>query len=163
MEKRLNKCGRLFALARACFAISSLAVILIPYLQYADVKIKKALSSAVAIMFWAGMVFGAIFSWLSAVRSRKIRESAKEKGVNKDGKMPGVFCFQKKPLSIVLYVVIILGIILSLSDIFYNWISEFIMFPCIAVTIMAFVLHCQIDGRSYRAYVFLKEGKNDVN
>lgn len=52
-----------------------------------------------------------------------------------------------------------------ISDMFFHYINKFVMFPVISITFFAFVVHCVVDGKSYKIYKnankHIKEGNEN--
>ena len=48
-----------------------------------------------------------------------------------------------------------------ISDLILRWLPDDALFPILAGTLMAFVIHSVIDGKNFKAYKILKEGMHN--
>ncbi len=62
---------------------------------------------------------------------------------------------------LILYGATVMGLVLIITDIIFDYIPETAMFPILSVTILSFTVHCVIDGKYYKAYKLIKESVND--
>lgn len=141
-----------FIVVFSSFTLSTLALILIPFLQYLPEKGEVALSYFSASLFWGGIVIGcASFKFVSTILRRYISRFADN--INFDcQKYPGIITFSAKPFSIICYIVLVLGICLMISDMIFHYVPQFVMFPVISIVFFSFVMHCITDGRNYKFY-----------
>ena len=163
MARRDRGSGLFFVITFASFALSSVALLLIPFISAADDRTKKLLTVIVAGMFWVGMAVGIMSTWLTNSALRHMRHWVYTSGLMDRPKLPGVITFTPKALNIIIYVIFIAGLGLMISDLIVRWASEYLMFPIISATLYVFVIHSVIDGKNYKAYRIVKDGMHNEN
>lgn len=112
----------------------------------------------VAGLFWGGMLFGLLLFVLATVKFRKHRSLAYERGLVKRQPLPGILTFRAGKRQLALYLILAAGLICIGTDIWLHWAPDYVMFPILSATVIAFVLHCFLDGRNHQVYEKLKEG-----
>ena len=163
LVKRRDKYRLYFVFTFVAFAISFASLIAIPFVQMSDEHAKKIAIYMIALLFWLGLIIGIISTWFTNINLQRIRHKVYTSGMMERPKLPGVITITKKPVNIILYSFVIIGLVLMISDLISHWIPEFIMFPIISFTLYAFVIHSVIDGKNYKAYRIIKEGMHNEN
>lgn len=138
-----------------CFAVSALSLSAIPLIQ---VKERGPAVIAVAAVFWGALLAGLAVFLLASAKFRKYREQLYQRGKLKRQPLPGILSFRARPLQLTLYLIVAAGAACAVTDILRHWVPGALMFPILSVTMLAFVLHCFLDGRDYQAYAKMKEG-----
>lgn len=140
-----------------CFFVSFFSLDFILLLNSLDEKTQKVVGYIIAAVFWLFLAAGiACVIWTKSSYIL-IRKKVTDLGLYKMQKYPGIITFSKDIPNIVIYVITGLGIVLSISDMIFNWISQYLMFPIISITLFLFVLHCIIDGENFKIYKIIKE------
>ena len=163
MPKKKKRYRMFFVLTLLSFAMAAIALLLIPWLSVQDEANGKTALYLTALMFWLGMIVGIAGTWITNSGLRKIRVRAYSSGKMTPPNLPGMLMFFARPISLVLYLIVLVGVGLIVSDMIRSWVPEKIMFPVLSVTLYAFVVHSVIDGKNYRAYRIMKEGMYNDN
>lgn len=142
-------------------AISSASLSLIPFIVGFEEGKNKVIAYVVAAIFWLGILLTMIASHFTKRTLKRYREKLIAHGCVKRHQPIGIFGFSKDWRMWVLYVLMIFGLTLIVSDIIFGYVPELIMFPVISVTILSFAVHCVVDGRNYKAYKLIKEIVNN--
>lgn len=157
MQKQLSRMRSAIIWMILFYGMASLSLFFLSLMPVLNEKTQTVLGYTVAIVFWSGMLLGsAILVILSCLR-RKLKKRVK----GYQQRLPGIVSYTKERFHIVLYITILIGMTLMVSDIVHHWISSYVMFPIISITLFLFIIHCIIDGRNYKIYKLLKEGAND--
>lgn len=152
MNRVVRRARLPFIVMFSSFAVSSLALILIPFLLYLPEKAEVVLSYVSAFLFWAGIIVGCVASkYIDTILLRYISREADNIDFDFQ-KYPGVITFSKKPLSLICYIILGIGICLMISDIIFHYVPQLVMFPVIAIVFFLFVMHCITDGKNYKFY-----------
>lgn len=153
---RISLIATIIAMAMSCSALC-----LIPFTLPSVADKNITFAYIIAAIFWIGIItaFSAILA--TKIILNKYYKRLVLRGVIKEQTFPGAFNFSFIKPRIVLYLVILIGIILIITDIIWIYVPEMIMFPIIAITILSFTLHCVIDGKYYKVYKLIKESFNN--
>ena len=162
MSRQLKAVKEPFIIGFICFAFSAIALGVIPFLQLLPDNSEKNIKYVIAGLFWLGLIIG-----ITAVISAKRFMQSYEKQLISDGKYkksdyPGIMSFSSDVKHIIIYMLCIVGIIIIISDIIWNYVSEYIMFPILSVVFFTFMMHCIVDGRNYKLFKAIKEGMDKV-
>ena len=135
--------------------IASGSISLIPLISDGENDIFK--TTIIALLFWLGLFFvllmiGIVASMLRKYRVQYITEQKMKKQI-----LPGCIFFSLNFKSCLIYMVIIIGLALSITDIIWNYIPELIMCLVLSITILSFLVHSVIDGKYYKVYKIMKE------
>lgn len=117
----------------------------------------------VAGVFWGSILLGLLLFVLASVQFRKHRLLAYERKLVNRQTLPGVFTFRSGRGRIALYLILAAGLICIGTDLWLHWAPDYVMLPILSATVIAFVLHCFLDGRNHQAYEKLKEGMKNGN
>ncbi len=143
--------GSIFA-----FLLSSAAICLIPFLTRAQQR--SAMSVLLGVLFWLGIIAGGVLIFLCS-RMRKNVERIIEKPNESAKKKIGFISFKFSIGRIILYAVCVIGLVLIVTDLIFEYATLYLMAPIISLTFFAWVLHCILDGKNYYIYSLVKEGK----
>ena len=143
------------AVSLGFFVLSALSLSAIPLIE---VKEHSPGVIAVAAVFWGGLLLGLALFFLASAKFRKYRNRAYERRLLQRQPLPGALTFRAAPSSLVLYLILAASVVCVVTDLIWHWAPGAVMFPILTVTLTAFVLHCFLDGRDYRAYAKMKEG-----
>ncbi len=161
----MEKYKRLFIAEFITFGISATSLIIIPFFDLFSTKVQDILGCVFAAIFWCGIISGLILVKIISNIKYIMKLNYPSKRFDVKQKFPGIINFDLIPQKIVLYAIILLGFILMVSDMIFHYINKFVMFPVIAITFYAFVVHCVIDGKSYNMYKkankLIKEGNEN--
>lgn len=138
-----------------CLAAAALSLCAIPLIRVEDHGPGLFI---VAGLFWGGMLVGLLLFVLASVKFRKHRLLAYERKLVEKQPLPGIFTFRSGKKQLALYLVIAAGLICIVTDIWLRWAPDYLMYPILSATVIAFTLHCFLDGRNYQVYNKLKEG-----
>lgn len=161
----MDKYKKLFIAEFLSFGLSAVSLLLIPFWDLFPVKIQTICSYVFASVFWCGLIAGLVLVKMISGIKYAVRINYFSKSFDENQRLPGIINFELKPLKIVLYSLIVLGIILMVSDMIFHYINNFVMFSVIAITFYSFVVHCVVDGKSYKIYKnankHIKEGNEN--
>ena len=143
------------------FFISACSFLITPTVSNLSENAHKSTTIVISGMFWIGLIFGIAMTVVTNVNMRHMRYKAYETGKLKRRSLPGALMFSNNIIHILLYVVIIVGISVLISDLVLRWLPNDAVLPILAVTYFVFVIHSIIDGKNYMAYKIIKEGKRD--
>lgn len=153
LHLRLIRKNILFTVISLFLSTSILNII--PYIQFQEGLLKRCLIFISAFLFWSGIVMAVLFSKKTKDFLWSIKISYKLDFLGP----PGIVNFSKK--HIMLYLVFLVGLVLMISDMIFNYISMYIMFPIISIVFFSFAIHCIVDGKVYKNYKIVRDGKND--
>ena len=109
----------------------------------------------IAATFWLSILAVIVFSFSTRrLLNKHYKELMRKQKIAQ--RVPGVLHFSLKMPNIVIYAVTVVGVILMVTDIIFGYIAEAIMFPVVSITLVAFILHCVIDGKYYKVYQYMK-------
>lgn len=152
MPKQLSKMRKGLILMTLFFGVASLSLSLLSLMPLLNDTAQIRLAYGVAITFWSGMVAGCI----CLIRVDMLRKELKGRKKRRRWRPPGIVAFSIDKPHMVLYGGILLGLTLMVSDMIKHWISSYVMFPIISITLFVFIVHCIIDGNNYKTYKILK-------
>ena len=155
IEKRV---GSPIWLTIVLFAISFFSLSAIPFCQNLTGTGQRISGYIVAALFWFFLMLGFLFVFFTKRRQQAVRRRLKSMGLIRAHQPPGIISFSLRPLSIILYIAFLIEILLIVSDMIFHWVSGYIMFPIISVTLFTFMLHCMVDGENYKVYQVIKKG-----
>lgn len=141
--------------------LSSFSLSVIPFIPKMENEKTSVISYVIAAIFWVGLILTLITSYLTKRMLSRVREKMIAKGHLNGNSLPGVISFSLQGKNIFLYALTVLGGILVITDIIYNYVPEMMMFPILSLTVLSFELHCILDGRNYKVYKLIKESVND--
>ncbi len=154
----VKKLDRLFIIMAASFAVSAGVLAFIPLIQLLPQKLGDAASIAIGALFWIGLAVGIAMT----VRISGLRRSVEEKipaiKSRMKRKLPGAVSFEKRLEHLIVYGIFAVSFILIILDIVFGFITEYVMFPVIALAYLSFVAHCIIDGKNFKVYRVLRKG-----
>lgn len=157
METDVKKAKVTFTLTLIFSVISSVSISFISLTSGIREGENNLLAYCIAIAFWGGILLSIVMSFITrALLLPHYRELIDKKCVSPQ-RAAGIISFSANKTSVALYVIIIVGVLLCASDIMFDYLAEKIVFPVISVTILAFLLHCVIDGKCYKVYKYIKE------
>lgn len=163
MHEKQQRYGTYFLLTLGCFAISAVALALIPFLQFLKESGQSVFRIIIAAAFWAGLLVGIFSTFITNAGMSGARRRVYKAGKLEKSKLPGIVSFSIRPLSVITYAVFFCGAALAVSEIITHWLPEFVLFPILGITLFAFAFHCVIDGKNYKVYRIIKEGMHDDN
>lgn len=143
----------------AAFAVSSAALLFIPFTAGIRKNHSNVAAYVIAAVFWIGLLTGIVLSVVTAAVMRKHKQN--HMATKYRDHIPGAFRFQTKPAFVAMYAVIIVGILLMISDIFFNFMPQTMMLPVVSATVFTFELHCVLDGKNYWMYKKSKESEKN--
>ena len=158
MNQMAKKAGFPLLITVIAFAISFFSLCAIPLIQNANDTGQSPLQYLIAAVFWLFLLLGILSIFLTKHVHRTIRRKAKKRGLLPARRLPGIITFSMKPISIALYAVVFIGIVMIVTDILFQWASQYLMFPTVSCTLFAFALHCVVDGENYHVYTLVKKG-----
>lgn len=161
MHRCLKKAKQSLAIALISAAVSSLSLSFIPFTSGIEEAKSNTAAYAIAAAFWIGLLLMLIATFVTQRALSGVLDKMVSKKKMKRQKLPGIICFSFGGKRLMLYAVAAVGLILSITDIAYNYIPERVMFPIISVTILSFIIHCVVDGKYYKVYKLIKESVND--
>ncbi len=109
-------------------------------------------------VFWGGMLLGLAFFVLASVKFRKHRATAYERKLVRRQPLPGALTFRLRADRLALDGIIAAGLVRIGTVLRFHWAPDYLMFPILSTTMIAFALHCFLDGRNHQVYEKLKEG-----
>ena len=143
------------------YGVSALAIVMIAMTQHLVEAARQPFQIVVALMFYVGLLVG-IVATVKVSRMRQVMQKRSAK-VNSllTQRAPGVISFKVGVINIVLYSVFAAGLIICVVDILTHSVNSTAMFGVIAVTYLAFVMHCIVDGKNYKIYKLLMKGEKN--
>ena len=138
-----------------CFVAAALSLCAIPLIR---VDKHGPGLYIVAGVFWGGMLIGLLLFALASVKFRKHRLLAYERKLVEKQPLPGIFTFRSGKKQLALYLFLAACVICIGTDIWLRWAPNYLMYPILSATVIAFALHCFLDGRNHQVYEKLKEG-----
>lgn len=156
-----EKLKRILIMETSGFSMSSAAVFCIPFIDLLPGLACAVFKIIAAILFWLGTaLWCAVVIYSKPVLNLSQNEASRRQARELKGP-PGIFRFSVKKSRVIIYLLIISGIAVIISDMVFNLISEFIMFPILSISFFLFAVHCVIDGKVFNIYKLTKEGTND--
>ena len=157
--KRLEKeVGMPIWLTMAAFAVSFFSLSAIPFTQHLTDTGQRISGYIIAGTFWLFFIIGLLIVFFTKRRQQTARRKLKSLGLLKAHQPPGIISFSISPLTVTIYLIFLLGLIVTISDIILRWVPGYIVFPVLSITLFAFMLHCVVDGESYKVYKVIKKG-----
>ena len=146
------------------FGVSCFSILLIPLAARASGTASAVLGMILSGVFWGFMILG----FTAVARTERelypLRKKLRAKGLRVKQKMPGLFTLNfDRPRSL-LYLGILIGLVLSISDILLDYIPETMMLLILSLTMFALAVHGVIDGRNYKTVLLFAsslEGKHE--
>lgn len=138
-----------------CFAAAALSLCAIPLIRVDE---RGPGLYIVAGVFWGGMLLGLLLFAIASIKFRKHRLLAYERKLVEKQPLPGIFTFRSGKKQLALYLILAAGLVCIGTDIWLHWAPDYVMFPILSATVIAFALHCFLDGRNHQVYEKLKEG-----
>lgn len=161
MEATIKKIKVLLLATVFCVLIPCLALASVPVIGFAPDKARAVMETIVGALLWIGIVVSVTMSLMIRMYLLKLKRRTSIERQFKRQKLPGILTFIPRPNHLILYGIFVIGVVLIVTDIIFEYISQFVMFPILAVTIFAFAMHCIVDGKLYRLYKSIKEGKKN--
>jgi len=163
ISKNIKKSRATLIATIVAMIISSASLSFIPLVSDFDIKSNSWLIFAIALAFWMGIFVSLLTAFMTKIFLSRERENLVNKGIIKKKKLPGAFSFKVGLINIIIYSITGIGLVVIVSDIFFGYMTEIIMFPIITLTLISFSLHCVLDGKYYEVYKTIKESaKNDA-
>lgn len=159
--RNISKC--LIVSTITAFAVSSIAIACIPLMDVIPAGVSKIITYIIGAIFWIGLLAGIGLSAYSKTALYRPRRYFQMHHLIHRRRYPGIAYFDLTVPKIALYALCVVGLILIVCDLIFQFIPGMVMFPVIAATIFAFELHCIVDGVNYKIYKLLKEGIEDEN
>ena len=151
--KRIEKeIGLSIWLTIVSFAVSFLSLSAIPLSQHLTDKGQRITGYIIAAIFWLFLIVGFLIVFLTKRRQQTVRRKLKSMRLLRAHQSPGIISFSLSPLTITIYMIFMIGLIVVISDMIFHWVPGYIMFPIISITLVAFMMHCVIDGENYKIY-----------
>ncbi len=141
--------------------IGSFSISFISIIPDFEEETSNAVRLIIGIAFWVGILGAIIASAVTAVALKKEYKRLVASGEMKKQRLPGIFSFGKEANNLCIYALILFGLIMIVTDIIFEYVPQAAMFPLISITILAFSLHCVMDGKYYKAYKLVKESENN--
>lgn len=161
----MDKYKKLIIAEFVTFGLSALSLLAIPFLDLLSAKVQMVCGYIFAAAFWCSLIAGFILTKIISNIKYIVKINYSSINFDENQKLPGIINFEIKPMKLVLYFLIVLGFVLMISDMFFQYINKFVMFPVISVTFYAFAVHSVIDGKSYKIYInankHIKEGNEN--
>jgi len=156
MIKKFSLCYNITVIG---YILSAIAILFVPISDITDNGKIGAFSIIVAIVFWLGLVWGTLSLIILTKLRHKLRARMPSLIVKIPKKFPGIMNFSMNIRHLILYAVILIGIVIIILDLILGFANQYLMFPVIAGTYSAFIMHCMIDGKNYQIYKILKKGE----
>ena len=144
------------------FFVAFFSLSMLVFIPKVEETYQMVIGYSVAIVFWSSLSFGCTFCIRTNLAVKRLLMGCSKEEISKKSKIPGVMSFSGNIYHLILYLVIVIGVILIISDLVNSWISSNIMFPVISITMFSFAMHCIVDGSNYKIYKQMKEGRNNV-
>lgn len=158
MNRTIEMIKQPFLVGFISFIVSSVSLGIIPFVQFLPDKLEKITNYIVAALFYLGLIIGGFAIKNAKNRMYRWRRRLMAERQIKKQRLPGIITFSTDIKHIVLYTICVLGILVMVSDMFFHYISEYIMFPILSVVLFTFALHCIVDGENYKLFKAIKEG-----
>ena len=158
MRRIEKEVGMPIWLTMAAFAVSFFSLSAIPFTQHLTDTGQKISGYIIAGAFWLFLLIGLLLAFFTKGRQQTVRRKLKTMGLLRAHQPPGIISFSISPLTVTIYLIILVGLIVTISDIIWHWVPGTIMFPILSITLFAFVLHCVVDGENYKVYKVIKKG-----
>ena len=140
------------------FGISGVSLLVIPFIDLMPEGIQRVVAIAVAVLFWAGIVFGFVLVCCVHFSMREMRYKADVMDKFSISRIPGVIRLSNQLPQVILYAVILIGMTCLITDIIWRWIPPILFYPIVSITFLLFAFHSIIDGNNFKAYITIKEG-----
>ena len=142
-------------------ALSSFSLSLIPFTSGFEEGESNVIAYVIAAVFWICLLLtlGAAYSTRKTLYRYRVRLIMN--GYIRKHQPIGIISFSKDWRMLILYGVTVVGLVLIITDIIFDYVPETVMFPIISVTILSFTVHCVVDGKYYKAYKLIKESVNN--
>ena len=157
-KKTIDMAKITISTAFVSFAVSSASLFMIPFLQLFSDKAEAFLGYAVAALFWLGLVFGILSSTGAGFFMKKRKKRLIAENKFRKQKLPGIITFSLDLKRLALYAVCLISTILLVTDLIFGYMSEYVMFPLLALLFLSFTVHCIVDGENYKLYLTIKKG-----
>lgn len=158
MNRTIEMIKQPFLVGFISFIVSSVSLGIIPFVQFLPDKLEKITNYIVAALFYLGLIIGGFAIKNAKNRMYRWRRRLMAERQFKKQRLPGIITFSTDIKHIVLYAICVLGILVMVSDMFFHYISEYMMFPILSVVLFTFALHCIVDGENYKLFKAIKEG-----
>ena len=158
MRRIEKEVGMPIWLTMAAFAVSFFSLSAIPFTQHLTDTGQKISGYIIAAVFWLFLLIGLLIVFFTKERQQTARRKLKSMGLLRAHQPPGIISFSISPLTVTIYLIFLIGFIVTISDIILHWVPGYIMFPIFSITLFAFMLHCVIDGENYKVYQVIKKG-----
>lgn len=151
MRHMKKKMKRQLMIPLCCFALTSLAILIMPFTASSETGMQQGLGYAAGILFWAGLVSGIITFIAVNRKNRKFIREQKEKG-----NLPaGRWFFRNQPAAVVdsLLIVSLTATIIIAAGASFGSVPEIIF---LLVLVTTAYLHFLVNGNLF-TYILLKE------
>ena len=153
MDRDLKK-ARMFLMSNAILALAApLSLGMITLFNDGN---SNSIQFALAVIFWVCLLACIVIPFFI----RKVLGTYVKKA-KIDSRLPGILSLSGGKQNIVLYAITVIGIAVIVTDIFWGYLPEVMIFPLISITLLSFLIHCIIDGKYYKIYKNIKEMTND--
>ena len=161
MDSIIKRIKVLLCVAVFSVFVPCVALAFAPLSGFAPDRITNVLETVVGALFWLGIVVSVTITLLIKIYLLRLKRRTSVERQLRRQKLPGILTFIPRRNHLILYGIFVIGLLLIVADIKFEFISQFIMFPILAGTIFAFAMHCIVDGKLYRLYKSIKEGKRN--
>ncbi len=163
VRKSLNQAKILLWITAGSMMLSSVSLGIIPWLVSNDPSSGERGVYIVSTILWLGIISAIVVSFITRSTLYKYKEKLIRKKALKRQMLPGIISVSRNKSSLILYCIIVTGVVIIITDCFFNYVNQYILFPILSVTVLSFMLHCIIDGKYYKVYKLIKEKiKNDT-
>lgn len=161
-KNMLKKATLSIKLTLTAVTISSLSLSLIPFISGGTNGSNNTLSYLVAAIFWIGILTTIVEVCSTKKTLFRLREKLIVKGHIKGRQSIGAISFSGNRKMWILYGITLVGLVMIITDIIFNYVPETIMFFIISLTLLLFSIHCVVDGKYFKVYAIIKESiRND--
>lgn len=143
------------------FFISSFSLSFVPVVDRLEQTAGNVTKIIIGILFWLGFIVGLILTIVGKKIFVQDKRRLVSSGKYKRQRLPGMFYMRKNILSFIVYAMFFIGLIFIVSDVLFNYIPQYIMFPIISIVLFSFILHCVIDGENFKIYKKIKDGTDN--
>ncbi len=139
------------------YGIALLLMCIIPHIANLPGKARTVLSFTAAAVFWVLVIAGIITVAGSKKALWPIKKALKAYGIEFKQARPGIISFSSEDRHIGVYIVCVLGLLLTAVDVVFHILPDWATLPCLAIGLLAFVVHCVVDGNNYTALKLLEK------
>lgn len=131
------------------FAASFVSLCFIPAISKYSPTTEKIFACMIGTLFWLFLVLGLISVGKVKQKLYPLRHMMAKAGVKCEQKQVGLITFSRKKAHLAVYAICVLGLLLIILDLLFEFVPSRIMLPIISITAFAVSLHGIIDGKNY--------------